>query len=320
MQAKAREESMDSFSFEKVAPYLKDPLVLVGFALLLFFGFARTLFRSGLLKPVAGQRAYRVLQAVVLYGFVLGVLVVVLGFGLKYRDLSEADRRGAVQLLKGEFDANAATVESLRRNTVTMLSVFQETAQVLREPGIKTLATLFPKENVAGTQLPPRDMAVGALSSLLEQQLDRNKAEMAKGDAAAKVLVGTIGRTRATIVSLSDPSHERYVITDQAWRANLPMLHRVHLASVPEFQRSYDSSRKLRSDYDVVCAGLLAYLDALRTLFNPKTGVDVEVLAATLAQERQSLALLTAYGKSLSDATEQVRQAQQRLAPEAKSL
>ncbi len=312
---------MDSFTFEKVAPYLKDPLVLAGFALLLFFGFARALFRSGLLKPVAGQRAYRVLQAVMLYGFLLGLLVVVLGFGLKYRDLSEADRRGAVQLLKGEFDANAATVEYMRRNTITMLTVFQETAQVLREPGIKTLATLFPKENVAGRQqLPPRDMAVQALSSLLEQKLDRNKAEMAKGDAAAKVLVGTIGRTRATIVSLSDPNHERYVITDQAWEANLPMLHRVHLASVPEFQKSYDSSRKLRSDYDVVCTGLLSYLDALRAVFNPKTGVDVEVLAAALAQERQSLALLTAYGKTLADATEQVKAAQTKLEAEAKSL
>lgn len=311
---------MDSFGFEKVAPYLKDPLVLVGFTLLLFFGFARALFRSGLLKPVAGQRSYRVLQAVMLYGFLLGVLVVVLGFGLKYRDLSEADRRGAVQLLKGEFDANAATVEYLRRNTITMLSIFQETTQILREPGIKTLATLFPKANLEGVQLPPREMAAEALSSLLDQKLDRNKAEMAKGDAAAKALMATIGRTRATIVSLADSNHERYVITDQAWRANLPMLHRVHLASVPEFQRSYESARKLRGDYDVVCAGLLGYLDALRTVFNPETGVDLEVLAAALAQERQSLALLNAYGKSLADATEQVRQAQQRLASEAKSL
>jgi hypothetical protein len=305
---------MDSFSFERVAPYLKDPLVLVGFVLLLFFGITRTLFRSGLLKPVPGNKSFEILRAVMLYGFLLGVLVIGLGFGLKYRDLSDADRRSAVQLLKGEFDSNAATVEALRRNTITMLTTFQQTAQAVREPGIKTLDTLFPAENVdGGKHLPPREMAIEALSSLLEQKLDKNKAEMAKGDAAAKVIAGTIGRTRATIVSLSDQDHERYVVSDSVWQANLPMLHRVHLSAVPEFQKAYASSRKLRSDYDVVCAALLSYIDALRTVFNPKTGIDVEVLAAALAQERQTLTLLNTYGTSLANATAQIQAAQTRL-------
>lgn len=80
---------MDSFSFEKLAPYLSDPLVLVGFVLLLFFGLARAIVRSRLLTPINGLKSYRVLQTLLLYGFVLGVLIIALGFGLKYRDLSE---------------------------------------------------------------------------------------------------------------------------------------------------------------------------------------------------------------------------------------
>jgi hypothetical protein len=60
---------MDSISFDKLAPYLKDPLVLVDFALLLFFGLARPLIRSGLLTPVTGAKSYRVLLTVLLYGF-----------------------------------------------------------------------------------------------------------------------------------------------------------------------------------------------------------------------------------------------------------
>ena len=39
-------------AFSKIAPHLANPLVLVGFVLLLFFGVHRTLIRSGILRPV----------------------------------------------------------------------------------------------------------------------------------------------------------------------------------------------------------------------------------------------------------------------------
>ena len=302
---------MDTFSFDGIAPYLKDPLVLVGFTLLLFFGFARAVIRSKLLTPITGANSYRVLQTVLLYGFLLGLLVIALGFGLKYREMSEAEQKNAIELLKGEFNANATAVESMRRNTVTLLSVFQQTAQSVREPGIPALNTLFPAENIQGAPvLTPRDLALRALTSLLDQRLDRNKAEMAKGDAAAKLIHGTIHRTRSTIVSLQDPRHERYAISDSAWSANLPMLSKVNLAGIPEFQDAYSAHRKLRADYDVVCASLVAYLDALQTLFTPKVGINLDTLTAALAQERQSLALLTAYGATLADAVERIKKLQ----------
>jgi hypothetical protein len=305
---------MDSFSFDKVAPYLKDPLVLVGFALLLFFGFARTIIRSGLLTPVTGAKSYKMLQTVLLYGFLLGLLVIALGFGLKYRELSEADQQSAVEMLKGEFNANAATVESLRRNTVTLLSIFQQTAQSLRAPGVLTMDTLFPAENVqSGPKAPPSDLALSALTAFLDTHLDKNRAEMAKGDAVAKLIHGTITRTRPTIVSLSDPHHDRYVISESSWNANLPVLRQVHVVGVPEFQDSYAAVRKVRSDYDVVCAGVLAYLDSLQVIFDPKVGVNLDTLTATLTQERQSLDLLTTYGTSLVDAVERLKNVQSKL-------
>ena len=267
---------MESLGFEKVAPYLKDPLVLVGFVLLLFFALARALIRSRLLTPIPGAKSYRLLQTVLAYGFVLGIVVVLLGFGLKYRELSEAEQRGAVDLLRREFNANVAVVESMRRNTITLLSVVQQTATSVRRPDLPALSVLFPSDNVkSGAQPPPRELALNALTALFDRGLDKNKVEMAKGDAAAKAIHGTIERTRPTVVALSDPKHERYVISDAAWNANLPILRQVRLEGVPALQDSYASARKLRSDYDVVCASVLAYLDALHALFNPKIGVNV---------------------------------------------
>lgn len=70
--------------FAKVAPYLTDPLVLAGFALLLFFGVHRTLIRSGTIPPLSARSGSRIVQALLRYGFVIALVVIVLGFGLEF--------------------------------------------------------------------------------------------------------------------------------------------------------------------------------------------------------------------------------------------
>ena len=162
---------MENLGFEKFAPYLKDPLVLVGFVLLLFFGIARSLIKSRLLTPVSGIKSYRLLQMILLCGFVLSIVVIGLGFGLKYRELSETEQRNAVGLMRRELDANLASVEALRRNTVTMLDIVQRTATSLRSPEVKVIAVLFPAQNLqSGTTTPPKQLAPGCPQPTAREQ------------------------------------------------------------------------------------------------------------------------------------------------------
>jgi hypothetical protein len=69
-------------SFEKIAPYLSNPLVLVGFVLLLFFGVHRTLVRSGVLPPVSKTASRGIVRLLLHYGFAIALVVIVLGFGM----------------------------------------------------------------------------------------------------------------------------------------------------------------------------------------------------------------------------------------------
>jgi hypothetical protein len=309
---------VDSAAFAGVAPYLREPLVLVGFVLLLFFGVTRALIRSRLLTPVSGARSYRVLQTVLLYGFLISIIVIALGFGLKYRELTHAEQRNAVDLMLRELDGNLVSVEALRRNTIVLLDLGQQVAMLLREPDLKVIAVLFPAENLRpDVTISPKQMAVEALSRFLDSGLERNKVEMARGNAAAKAISGTIQRTRGTVVSLCDMDRHRYIIRDDAWQANLPVLRRVFVEGIPELQQSYRTAQKLRSDYDVVCTSVLAYLDALRSVFSRDPGVDVDSLAATLAQERQTWSLLSVYATSLADNLESLHATQKRFEPTA---
>ena len=79
---------MDS-NFQEIAPYLKDPLVLIGFFLFVSLLITRTIITPKLLEPLPATMGFRILRLVLVYGFIIGLLVILLGFGLKYQEIAE---------------------------------------------------------------------------------------------------------------------------------------------------------------------------------------------------------------------------------------
>jgi len=69
--------------FSKIAPYLTHPLVLIGLGLFLAFGIHKTLLTSGIIPPLTQSAGSRVVQLLLQYGFLLSVMVIVLGFALQ---------------------------------------------------------------------------------------------------------------------------------------------------------------------------------------------------------------------------------------------
>jgi hypothetical protein len=68
--------------FSKVAPYLTNPLVLIGFVLLLFFGIHWELIKSGILPPVSKVASTKIVRLLLNYGFIVALLLILSGFGL----------------------------------------------------------------------------------------------------------------------------------------------------------------------------------------------------------------------------------------------
>ncbi len=71
-------------SFDKIAKFLKHPLVLVGFGLMLFFGVQNKLIDKGIIPQLTQQDGSIIAQLLLSYGFWLGVLIMLLGFGLQF--------------------------------------------------------------------------------------------------------------------------------------------------------------------------------------------------------------------------------------------
>jgi hypothetical protein len=67
-------------SFAQIAPYLTNPLVLVGFVLLLIFGVHKALIKSNILPPVSPTASNKIVRLILHYGFAIALLVLLLGF------------------------------------------------------------------------------------------------------------------------------------------------------------------------------------------------------------------------------------------------
>ncbi|MGH8572803.1 MAG: hypothetical protein ACREX8_09525, partial [Gammaproteobacteria bacterium] len=68
-------------AFGEMASHLANPLVLIGLALLLFFGVHRALIRSKILPPVDRRTSGVIVQSLLRYGFWIAALLIVLGIG-----------------------------------------------------------------------------------------------------------------------------------------------------------------------------------------------------------------------------------------------
>ncbi|MCW5213357.1 hypothetical protein VU04_10660, partial [Desulfobulbus sp. TB] len=75
---------MNMTGFEKIAPYLTHPLVLLGFGLMLVFKFHGLLLKSGVLPQVSKKDGGDVVKQMLRYGFWLGLALVFTMFLLQF--------------------------------------------------------------------------------------------------------------------------------------------------------------------------------------------------------------------------------------------
>jgi hypothetical protein len=291
-----------TIDFANIAPYLKDPLILVGFFLFLGFLFVRGILKAGIIPQLSLTFGYRVLQRILLYGFVIALALISVGFFLKYRELSEREQAAAVRMLDQELAGNIRLLAELKSNIETILNATSTVSTVLRTPSIKLLAALFPSENLDPKKTVPAsaEYAAQVLANARDSGLIEDELERRKFGAAAQAISGTIQRTTSTIRSLADPDGKRYVLKSEIWASQLPILRKVDIVNVTRFQATYTELELARANYNVVVGRCVDYLAAVGVfLAPPDHEITRQNLAAVLASERLYIDLTTTYATKL---------------------
>jgi len=150
--------------FGSVAEYLQHPLVLIGFGLFLLFGFFRAILNSGLLKQATRATSGELLGQIIRFGFVLALLLMVLGFALQFfqidRNTEHAERR-------------AVLAEEAKAEAMDMARSAMEVA-----------LSLASGSDISPETLAQIEEAVDALAAQDRPGVDEALAQLAEGDTS----------------------------------------------------------------------------------------------------------------------------------------
>jgi hypothetical protein len=99
---------MELDQFSKIAPYLINPLVLIGFCLFLLFGTHQVLLKAGIVSPLSSRQSSAVVLMILRQGFWISILIIVLGFlyaGFRFHQDAK-NREGSVIQETGSCGSN----------------------------------------------------------------------------------------------------------------------------------------------------------------------------------------------------------------------
>jgi tetratricopeptide (TPR) repeat protein len=175
-------DALDGFS--EIAPHLANPLVLVGFVLLLFFGIHRTLIKSGILQPISASQSGTVVKILLRYGFLIALLLIVAGFGFAawkayLAAAPKVDVNAIVETLTHKHEQELATAREREETSRAQIDELTKAVTALATQSEQPQAPLGTKEAL-------QQLAEGntqAAEAIFQDTLKRKEAE---GQSAIK--------------------------------------------------------------------------------------------------------------------------------------
>ncbi len=281
-------------------PYLKDPLVLIGFVVFCSLRFCKYLIAKKVIGPLPSKYASHALNRIITSGFITAIMIILLGFGLKYREISAAEQEQALLLLCEELRSNKLVVGALAENTQRLGELFLAISQnALRPESPVILQTLFPEDNLKldiDSSPSPLDLSQQAWKAASESGLlESKRAEL---NAVRAAILRTLGNIRHVVASLGDIDGTRYVVRREVLDAHLPMLRKLRVVDASAIQAEYRVLEQVRTDYAVVYDNAASYVAAVENALDEE--LTAGSIASVLSVERLAGILIGKYGESLA--------------------
>lgn len=302
----------DVGSFAGIAEYLQDPLVLIGFVLFLAFLFARQLLERGIIPPLGQTAGASILRAVLQYGFILALLVIILGFALRYRQLQEdAERmserqRAAADLIHGELCADRGVMRELAANVATLRNAVRTVSNVLRDERFVVTHTLFGDASLRIDSDPASAaVALTRMEALEASAVLDHAAQLNRHQQFCGAVTGTLGRTRTSVASLSDAEGTRYRIARSSWDANQASFSSLANVDAARTADLYERMATARRNYTRLSEQAREFLDAVAA-FCAAPRPTRELVSAALASEQLNIESMEEFSTAVDRIVQEV--------------
>ena len=235
----------------------------------------------------------------------MGMVVTLLGFGLKYQELSKDEQQRAVKVILSELKHNLYVADELAKNTKTLSNVANVIAETLRVKRLRINYNLFPANNIDPNTEQDANLYNKVYDDVLADGLLNNMTELWRYAEQCAAIVGTIDRTASTIASLSDRDGSRYIVEKSAYHANLPILRKITIVQLDDISALYAKTDEERVKYFRVADSVSEYANAVRD-YCKEDKPTKPLLAAALATERLTVRLLKDMSSNLIALSESI--------------
>lgn len=168
-------------SFLDIAPYLGNPLILTGFVLFLFFGIHRILIKSGIILPLKPRDSGNILQRLLRYGFIIALVVIMLGFALEFFKIYHGTR---LQVETGQINQDDDYTICKNSNTTYKNKSINELVSIL-ELRAKQILKVMEQEKLDAISSIAKGGGIAGLFSFLGP-LNPDKAKFLKNLKASR--------------------------------------------------------------------------------------------------------------------------------------
>lgn len=129
--------SADLSIFARIAPYLEHPLVLVGFSIFLFFSLLFLILRLKILPPISSRASSKLVPRIVTFGFVIAILVIVLGFSFEILRVHEGAELNKIPNVIASQFLSARNIQETPNNQEaisTLMGVIEDLLSLKTKP------------------------------------------------------------------------------------------------------------------------------------------------------------------------------------------
>ncbi|VAW48347.1 hypothetical protein MNBD_GAMMA02-994 [hydrothermal vent metagenome] len=280
--------------FSSVLPYFTDPLIWIGFILLLVFLLTRYFLNNDIITELPAWLDAELPRRVLKHGFVVGLLVIVLGIGLKYHELSEAEQSHAINLVKTEINNNLSTIEQLAQNTQTLIDSHQAVSGALRSGDSVIMNRLFPSPD------QPSDEAINfskiveaSFTALKESNLLKSKGAMKSFNSSKDQIKSIIYPHNQVLISIQDPNSKQYAITIQMWHDHKEVIARAGDFDQLRFEDSLATMHAIRKQYQRTLRDSADYFTETLNFMERNTFIGNGAVFEILTKEDQALQSLS---------------------------
>ncbi len=288
--------------FSQLVHYLTDPVVIFGMILFLGLLLVRYLLSHEIIEHLPAKLDGKIPRLLLSYGFVIGLLIVVMGVGLKHRELSLAEEQHAFRMLDDEYRKNITTINTLLANTEQALQTHQAVTASLRADDSKILQIIFPTEHITTkTDVNIAQLVDASFQELKSSGVLKNEASMAQFNAAKNQIKSNIGQQIEILKSLQISEENRFVIEQEVWSNHMNVYNNTDDFDVVEFEESLIQMEELRDNYITVLRKTREYFEVARDFMDRSTFIGNGDVYEILTQEQTAQELLKIYANDLQN-------------------